>query len=80
MASQPTLRFIQSTAPYGDRGPFQALVEPHDYLYCWDCGSRLWIGTAHAFVGVTHTETRIFACLPCKQVADVRMCGGCPDG
>lgn len=56
---------IPPTSPYGDVGPFEAVVGPHQYLLCWDCGWQL-------LEGKTTTGATILACTQCKRVLDVR--------
>lgn len=56
---------IPPAPPYGDRGPYEAVVSRHRYLHCWHCGEQLWAGT-------TKTGADIYACRSCPQIVDVR--------
>lgn len=51
--------------PYADVGPFEAIVGPHPYLSCYDCGSPLCQG--HTLTGVA-----VYACRRCRRVVDMR--------
>lgn len=56
---------IGPAVPYGDVGPFHAVVELHPYLHHDPCGRRLHWGT-------TAEAAPILACIPCKAVVDER--------
>lgn len=56
---------IGERTPFGDVGPFEAIVEPHPYLLCSPCGDRL-------YQGHTMTGAAILSCNRCRVVVDVR--------
>ena len=55
---------IPPVPPYGDEGPFEAIIEPHPYLLC-ACGHRLWEGE-------TFDGAWVLACRACQRIVDER--------